>query len=112
MLDRLKDQSEYWQKKCHFMRTNGSPFLFALGVDYPSYTKIPMVYLEKAKEELKRLGFKVYNSKSRDYEYDYRIFYLGPRRKTYGGMRSCTTRRADARAFKIFFQVQSRKYLI
>jgi hypothetical protein len=98
----------HYKKAAQFFIDNGSSFLFALSVDYPGLYEIPMEYLDKAKAELKVLGFKTFNS-SRNTKSGvphYRIFYLGPRRTLHAGTmlatHACSTRKSDARAFRIF----------
>ena len=93
---------EWYKKTANFFLEKGSDFLFALSVYYPGLYEIDMAYLDKAKQELKNIGFKVETSSNR-YKGGprYRIFYLGPR--VYSTLsKACSTRKEDARAFRIF----------
>lgn len=91
---------DYWDKDvAQFFIDKKSDFMFALSVDFPGLYEIDLAYLDRVKAELKAMGFKVFNSSrnTRDGVPHYRIFYLGPRVGD-----ACSTRKDDARSFRIF----------
>lgn len=103
-------KSEYDKKVAKLFFDEGSNFLFALAVDYPGLYKIPLEYCERARLELRSLGYKVYNGDYRqmrqpeNYPRTYRIYYLGPRgvQGAYGYRPSSTPKKL-ATSFKIYF---------
>jgi len=92
-------KSEWEAKKANFFRKAGSNVLFALAVDYPELREIPLVYLDLARRELKRIGLKHFkNVYGKTPVPSYRVFYLGPRPHRY----SSTTPKSTARSFRIY----------
>jgi len=100
--DKVFDNDYQLKQAKYFLEK--SNLLFALAVDYPGFTKMPLAYVAAAKAELKRLGFKVEKG-GRSWKAEipapgtYRLFWQGPRhgRTCYG------TPKCYANAFKLFF---------
>lgn len=80
-----------------------SDLLFALSVDFPGLTKMPLAYMAAAKAELKRLGWLLDRGWKQKATQTYRVFFLGPRVKRGGHGRPCSTAKRDATGFKIYF---------
>lgn len=98
-LEQFQYQSEANQKRANYFRKAGSNVLFALAVDYPGLREIPLVYLDLARRELRKIGLRHFNSKIGYANIpSYRIFYLGPR----PNRNSSSTPRYMARSFKIY----------
>jgi hypothetical protein len=113
----FKFKTEWEAKRANYFRKAGSNVLFALAVDYPGLREIPLVYLDLARRELRKIGLRHYNVKLDGYVKNglynefahtpaYRIFYLGPRpnRNYYG------TPKYMARSFKI--HLYNTRYMI
>ena len=93
-------KDEWSRKVAQYFIDKKNDFMFALSVEFPGLYEVDMCYLDRVKAELKAMGFRVYSASTevKTSVPHYRIFYLGPR----VSRSSASTRKDDARSFRIF----------